>query len=187
MEAYFMQMGQYLDVNGPDYLNLAQEQDLMMLQEEQNELMRDEYSSANADSVRNTGHHHSVREQLMELYLHYDTEIKRMTSFPAEVFQDILQTTVNGESVATMIERLLAEKGVNDYQATWALMETMHYLVSGSTYKQTANMFLTGQFRESLVIQITMRALAHQLTLPTVSCIYFVQTRNHNSIVCSFN
>lgn len=167
----------YLDVNGHAYHALAMEQNI--LQQEENEWMRDEYNVANADSLRNTGHHHHIREQLMQLYLHYDGEIKRMTSYPVEVFEHILQTTIEDESVATMIERLLAEKGFSEYPAAWALLETMHYLVSGSTYKQTANMFLTGQVRESAVIQITMRALAHQLTLPTVSCIYFVQTRNH--------
>lgn len=166
------QINQRISVYCDLYLDLVRTQ--FQRQEEQNVIMRSEYEEANCDSVRRNDWAASLRTSMLEMFLTNNKEIKRMTSFPTPVFVGILQHMSVGGSVCELLEYLLLDKGIVDYQGAYALMETMHYLVAGSTYKQAANMFLTGQFELAKVIRISMRALANSLNPPRVGCINIV-------------
>lgn len=62
-------------------------------------------------------------------------------------------------------------RGINEvaYPPEWALLETMHYMAAGETYKNVANTFGNGSFRQARVIRAVLGALGHNLTVPTVS------------------
>lgn len=140
------------------------------VQADQNVIMREEYHVANRDYVRTDDRALQLRDCMMERYLMHELEYKRLTSYPQHVFLAILHHAVTvEESIAQIIEQLLQDKDLDNYPPSWALMETMHYLVAGTTYKENANMFLTGQYRMTKAIRITIRGLANTLPVPTVS------------------
>lgn len=138
------------------------------IQARQNQKMTREYRHANRDSLRIGSVRNMInREQRINNFLAERDEVKRMTSYPMEVFEGIIRYGL----LANVIEERLAVIGERTYPASWALLETMHYLASGSTYKRTADMFANGTFRQARVIRVVQRLVAHRLPAPKVTCI----------------
>lgn len=142
------------------------------LQELQNERMRVEYNDANRDGVRMRSQRNlRLRFDRMNYFLDTRQEYKRMTSFPKVVFRKVLAFVVDehGTTMSQMIMNRLAAINEIAYPPAWALFETAHYMAAGTTYKQVANTFGNGAFRQSRIIKVVLGALAHNLTVPTVS------------------
>lgn len=130
-----------------------------------------EYRLANSDTVRLHSRRNMInRENRLNHFLITKYEIKRVTSYPKSVFRGIIRFGRLGQ----VIEERLREIGEPTYPAAWALLETMYYLASGSTYKRTADMFANGSFRQARVVRVTQRLLAYRLPAPTVICIVLV-------------